>query len=246
MVAEMSKLWALVGVVCASIVAINGGNFGVALWTTTAINKCEEPSHKFKFDVTLMVVNETHNGLYGYLELDEDFTKDHGVRIDMYKYHEDEFNMFEVLYDDHMFEFFNKYASKYVKGCFNAAGIDPPAIPLVKIRVEICKHVDGGCKPYQLLSDDCLVNFVNKYAKENVITCLEFAGVDPPEFPIDQGEYQVQDFAFDYCELPTDSIYGTFGAKAFILEGTAEVGCVELHVEFKELDEDEDMCPEKD
>ncbi|KAJ8728744.1 hypothetical protein PYW07_006440 [Mythimna separata] len=111
------------------------------------------------------------------------------------------------------------------------------------IRVDICKYVDGGCKQYQVLSDDCFVNFVNKYAENNVKEGLTMAGFDPPEFPLPAGDYSVSDYIFDYSELPSDAIYGRFCAKGFMLKDTEEVGCVELHVEFKEAqDEDDDDC----
>ena len=61
-----------------------------------------------------------------------------------------------------------------------------------------------------------------------------------------QGEYHIGDFLFDYSELPADGIYGTFCAKGYMLKGTEEVGCVEMHVEFREVqEEDEDDCDEE-
>ncbi|XP_035443135.2 uncharacterized protein LOC118271236 [Spodoptera frugiperda] len=108
------------------------------------------------------------------------------------------------------------------------------------VRIDICKHVDGGCKQYQVLSDDCFINFVNKYAEENAKVALTFAGVVPPEFPVHSGNYELNDYIFDYSELPSDGWYGYFCAKAFVLQGSEEVGCVEIHVEFIKIEEDED------
>ncbi|XP_049697574.2 uncharacterized protein LOC110383491 [Helicoverpa armigera] len=113
------------------------------------------------------------------------------------------------------------------------------------VRIDICKYVDGGCKQYQVLSDDCFVNFVNKYAENNVRNCLEIAGVDPPEFPIKEGEYHVTGYEFDYSELPSDGMYGIYCARAFILRGSQETGCVEIHVEFKEVEDDDDDCDDE-
>lgn len=54
----------------------------------------------------------------------------------------------------------------------------------VQLRVDICKHVDGGCKPYQVLADESLPRYVQKYAADNARDFLGAAGLDPPDFPI--------------------------------------------------------------
>ncbi|KAH9641833.1 hypothetical protein HF086_001549 [Spodoptera exigua] len=56
----------------------------------------------------------------------------------------------------------------------------------------------------------------------------------------DFGDYEIHNYVFDYSELPTDGWYGVFCAKAIVLKGTEEVGCVEVHVEFTKKEDDED------
>ncbi|KAF9424345.1 hypothetical protein HW555_000484, partial [Spodoptera exigua] len=159
---------------------------GPGVWKVIFIEKCDQHSHKFIFDIKQKKINRTHDGFYGDLKLDELFDDSFGIRVD------------------------------------------------------ICKHVDGGCKQYQVLSDDCFINFVNKYAEENAKDALACAGVVPSEFPIKEGDYEIHNYVFDYSELPTDGWYGVFCAKAIVLKGTEEVGCVEVHVEFTKKEDDED------
>ncbi|XP_026736860.1 uncharacterized protein LOC113500312 [Trichoplusia ni] len=137
----MSKPWVLCIVACACVAVISGGNFGAAIWSTRAINQCDEPNHKFKTVIKLMDINETHDGFYGDVELVEDFTEEYGVRLDISKLVEDEFKQFDVIYDDNLFNFFDKYAHKYVVGCFNAVGINPPALPIPKGNYKINEYV---------------------------------------------------------------------------------------------------------
>ncbi|XP_045453618.1 uncharacterized protein LOC123662881 [Melitaea cinxia] len=109
--------------------------------------------------------------------------------------------------------------------------------------VEVCKYVDGGCKQYQVVSDNNVVSMLNKYSKENVISALTLANIDPPEFPIEKGEYHVEDYVLEYCKLPQEAIYGEFEALSFLVLNNEKVACVKCVLEFNKL-EDEDYCKE--
>ncbi|CAH2087812.1 unnamed protein product [Euphydryas editha] len=109
------------------------------------------------------------------------------------------------------------------------------------VLIEVCKYVDGGCKQYQVVSDNSVVSMLNKYSKENVINVLTLAGIDPPEFPIEKGEYHFDDYVFEYCKLPRESIYGEFEALTFLVLNNEKVSCIKSVLEFNKL-EDEDYC----
>jgi hypothetical protein len=64
------------------------------------------------------------------------------------------------------------------------------SIICVQVQLDMCKHVDGGCKPFQKLGDENIVAFLDKYVKSNTEAALMLAGVDPPEFPLDTVRYK--------------------------------------------------------
>ncbi|XP_050355730.1 uncharacterized protein LOC126776908 isoform X2 [Nymphalis io] len=110
--------------------------------------------------------------------------------------------------------------------------------------VEICKYVDGGCKPYQILSDNDVVSMLNKYAEENVLNALTLAKIDPPEFPVEKGEYHVDDYVMDYCKLPREAVYGKFETLSFLMLNGEKVGCIKCVLEFNKFEDDENYCDE--
>ncbi|XP_063831927.1 uncharacterized protein LOC135081114 [Ostrinia nubilalis] len=121
--------------------------------------------------------------------------------------------------------------------CYNAnISLKNPLDETYAIRIDLTKCVDGGCKPYQVLSDESFIHFCEKYAKENVEEALKMAGTDPPKFPLDAGTYSINEYKFNYCQLPTDGVYGKFGATAYLIKDQQEVGCVTFNVEFREID----------
>ncbi|XP_028170099.1 uncharacterized protein LOC114359791 isoform X1 [Ostrinia furnacalis] len=106
------------------------------------------------------------------------------------------------------------------------------------VRVDICKHVDGGCKPTAVLEDDCYCNFAEKYAKENVEDCLiNSMGMSPPLCPIPAGNHTISNYVFNYAELPEQGMYGRFGVDLYILDGGEDIGCVHLTVNFENRDD---------
>ncbi|CAH0718964.1 unnamed protein product, partial [Brenthis ino] len=111
------------------------------------------------------------------------------------------------------------------------------------VLIDVCKYVDGGCKQYQLISDNSVVSMLEKYAKDMVADVLGFANIDPPEFPIPQGEYEINDYVVNYCQLPREAPYGKFEASGFLVQGNVKVGCVRLVLEFNKF-EDGNFCDE--
>ncbi|XP_028170102.1 uncharacterized protein LOC114359792 isoform X2 [Ostrinia furnacalis] len=100
------------------------------------------------------------------------------------------------------------------------------------VRVEICKHVDGGCKPSLLLKDDCYCNFAEKYAKENIEDCLVTSMDMSP-----RGNHSISNYVFNYAELPDQGMYGKLGVEVYILDGDEKIGCVQLTVNFENIDD---------
>ncbi|XP_030023272.1 uncharacterized protein LOC115442387 isoform X2 [Manduca sexta] len=112
------------------------------------------------------------------------------------------------------------------------------------MHIDICKKVDGGCKPYQILDDDSVVHFIEQHSKENLENLLTAAGVDPPEFPIPKGKYTVNNFIIDYCDLPPNGPYGEYEAVACIMKDAVKALCVVTNVEF--VEDDDDVCGRND
>ncbi|XP_028170100.1 uncharacterized protein LOC114359791 isoform X2 [Ostrinia furnacalis] len=122
--------------------------------------------------------------------------------------------------------------------CYNAnITLKNPLDDNYAIRIDICKFVDGGCKPYQVMSDESFIHFVEKFAKENVEEALKMAGIDPPKFPLDAGNHTISNYVFNYAELPEQGMYGRFGVDLYILDGGEDIGCVHLTVNFENRDD---------
>lgn len=51
-------------------------------------------------------------------------------------------------------------------------------------RVDVCKHVDGGCKQYQVITDNCFGDLIGKYAESNFKEMLRLSGIEDPKFPV--------------------------------------------------------------
>ncbi|XP_030026890.2 uncharacterized protein LOC115444731 [Manduca sexta] len=108
------------------------------------------------------------------------------------------------------------------------------------ILIDICKKVDGGCKPYQILKDENITQFFEKYTNENIKQLLLLAGVDPPEFPLATGSYKVQNYMVDYCNLPPNCPYGEYEGTGCITKHGQRVCCVAAIVEF--VEDNNDVC----
>ncbi|CAH2055652.1 unnamed protein product, partial [Iphiclides podalirius] len=107
----------------------------------------------------------------------------------------------------------------------------------VSIRIDICKYVDGGCKPYQTLVDESAIRFCEKYAKKNVETGLSMADIE--NWPILAGDYTVDDYIFNLDELPEKGMYGDFIAKSYLLMEGVEFACVQVAVKFEKCDDED-------
>ncbi|XP_063538180.1 uncharacterized protein LOC134747491 [Cydia strobilella] len=105
------------------------------------------------------------------------------------------------------------------------------------IRFDICMMVDGGCKPYMVMADDCLPNYVKRYAEENVKMILASAGVDPPDFPVKKGSLHLKDYVMNMEEMAKDGVYGTFEVEAFILKDAQELACIKVTLKYEPEDD---------
>ncbi|XP_063622881.1 uncharacterized protein LOC134794943 isoform X1 [Cydia splendana] len=101
------------------------------------------------------------------------------------------------------------------------------------IRLDICKVVDGGCKPYMVMADDCLPNFVKKHAEVNVKLVLGSAGMDPPDFPIQKGSLHLKDYVMNMEDMEKEGVYGTFEVEAFVIKGGEEQACAKVVVKYE-------------
>ncbi|KAL0879828.1 hypothetical protein ABMA27_003534 [Loxostege sticticalis] len=168
-----------------SVTSMGDSMLGPGLWRVVSVGPCEQQLD-MTLDVVRRKVNRTHDGFTAKLTTDEEIDDSFGLRVD------------------------------------------------------ICKHVDGGCKPYQVLADESLPRYVQKYAADNARDFLGAAGLDPPDFPIPKGEHVVKNYVFDYSELPEDGIYGEFGADAYIVKEEKDIACLHLDLEYKEKEEEDD------
>ncbi|XP_063622883.1 uncharacterized protein LOC134794943 isoform X3 [Cydia splendana] len=104
------------------------------------------------------------------------------------------------------------------------------------IRLDICKVVDGGCKPYMVMADDCLPNFVKKHAEVNVKLVLGSAGMDPPDFPIQKGRYDVHQFIVDSNGLPKYGMYGEWLADAYVVKDGKDMACQQVVMTYEKTE----------
>ncbi|KAI8440797.1 hypothetical protein MSG28_009122 [Choristoneura fumiferana] len=75
------------------------------------------------------------------------------------------------------------------------------------LRVDICKYVDGGCKPYQVMMEDSFERFVKKYASNNLKDVLTKADIDPPDFPVPQAS-KMFECQSRYCSVELNLVIG--------------------------------------
>ncbi|XP_063384743.1 uncharacterized protein LOC134670856 [Cydia fagiglandana] len=107
----------------------------------------------------------------------------------------------------------------------------------VGIRIDACMMMDGGCKPFMTVAYHCARKFINVAARENMRRALVLAGVDPPEFPIPKGEYEVRNFVLDMENLSKQGVYGDFVSDAFLTKDGQDVACLKLLLRFEQLDD---------
>ncbi|XP_053623790.1 uncharacterized protein LOC128682859 [Plodia interpunctella] len=110
------------------------------------------------------------------------------------------------------------------------------------IRMEVCKEVEGGCKPFFLYTCDSFCTFMDETMPTLFKMLLEGWKLEPAECPVQEGEYCVSSFPFDYSSLFEEAIYGVFEAIIYAFNGPKEVMCLKVVTSFtkKEDDEDED------
>ncbi|OWR48168.1 uncharacterized protein LOC133319656 [Danaus plexippus] len=111
--------------------------------------------------------------------------------------------------------------------------------------IDICKYVDGGCKQYQVVSDN-LAKLCDNYAKDNVVRALQMAKFNTDYFPLDVGEYDLKDFMIDYCSFPSDCPFGRYEAMTFLMSGGQKVACLKVIVECTKCEDDDECCDDGD
>ncbi|XP_023950545.2 uncharacterized protein LOC112054856 [Bicyclus anynana] len=110
-----------------------------------------------------------------------------------------------------------------------------------EMLIIVCKHMDGGCKHYVDIKDG-MEKLLKKLTEKNLRNLLLSAGIDPPEFPVPQGNRVIENFVMDYCELPTmGCIYGKYEAEAFFMKDEEKVGCLKVVLEYQQPEE-EGIC----
>ncbi|XP_063538182.1 uncharacterized protein LOC134747493 [Cydia strobilella] len=105
----------------------------------------------------------------------------------------------------------------------------------VGIRINTCMMMDGGCKHFQTLNYGCARILIYFAARDNVRRSLEAVGLDPPDFPIPQGEYHVENFVLDLSHLNNRSLYGSFSSEVIFWKDGQDVACLKVALSFEPL-----------
>ncbi|XP_063389016.1 uncharacterized protein LOC134674804 isoform X2 [Cydia fagiglandana] len=61
----------------------------------------------------------------------------------------------------------------------------------LEVRADVCKMVEGGCKPFMEESRDCLPCLARERGWESTRSVLVALGIDPPDFPIPKFHYWI-------------------------------------------------------
>ncbi|XP_061717406.1 uncharacterized protein LOC133525163 [Cydia pomonella] len=110
-------------------------------------------------------------------------------------------------------------------------------------RLEICKMVFGGCKPFSTRKTDCLAETVKKHGEESARRVFAFVGIDPPTFPIPKGFYHAVNYVANMSNILKESVYGEFKADCYVVKDGMDVACLQLYVKFEPVnnyDSDQD------
>ncbi|XP_063628837.1 uncharacterized protein LOC134800258 isoform X2 [Cydia splendana] len=105
-----------------------------------------------------------------------------------------------------------------------------------EVRVDVCKVVEGGCKPFIKESRECLPCIVREHAWENTKKVLVALGIDPPAFPIPKGEYQLDNYLVDVEELSKKGVYGEYHGQGYIVKDGQDIACLRMSVKFEPID----------
>ncbi|XP_063622993.1 uncharacterized protein LOC134795087 isoform X2 [Cydia splendana] len=107
----------------------------------------------------------------------------------------------------------------------------------VGININTCMMTDGGCELFKMLSFGCARILIYFAARDNVRRALEAVGLDPPDFPIPQGEYHVENFVLDLSHLNNHSLYGNFSSEVILWKEGQDVACLKVALRFEPLED---------
>ncbi|KAJ8728743.1 hypothetical protein PYW07_006439 [Mythimna separata] len=113
--------------------------FGIGVWEVMGISKCEEDSHLFKYDITLTKkINDSHDLYKGHIVLNEDFSRDYGVRLEICKIEDGKCAQSQTIEDYCFIDFFESYAKQSVGDCIRSIqNLDSPTLPIPKGEYDI-------------------------------------------------------------------------------------------------------------
>ncbi|XP_063384742.1 uncharacterized protein LOC134670855 [Cydia fagiglandana] len=107
----------------------------------------------------------------------------------------------------------------------------------VGIRISTCMMMDGVCENFQTLNHGCARILIYFAARDNVWRALEAFGIDPPDFPIPQGEYHAENFVLDLSHLNDYSLYGNFSSEVSLFKEEQDVACLKVAIRFEPLED---------
>ncbi|XP_063366424.1 uncharacterized protein LOC134654894 [Cydia amplana] len=129
--------------------------------------------------------------------------------------------------------YMHKYKVNRTHVAFDFGGDVPePIDDSYAVRVDIKRKVTGAWKQYMIWGDDCLPCAGKKFAEENVKRGFIAAGIDPPEFPVPKGRYDVKQFVVDTTELPQFSrllgMDGEWSADVYVIKDGRDLLCHQI------------------
>ncbi|XP_063389020.1 uncharacterized protein LOC134674804 isoform X4 [Cydia fagiglandana] len=105
------------------------------------------------------------------------------------------------------------------------------------VRADVCKMVEGGCKPFMEESRDCLPCLARERGWESTRSVLVALGIDPPDFPIPKGEYKLDNYVVDAEGLAKKGLYSEFQGTGYIVKHGQDIACYQMSVKFEPIDE---------
>ncbi|XP_061717408.1 uncharacterized protein LOC133525165 [Cydia pomonella] len=106
----------------------------------------------------------------------------------------------------------------------------------IAVRVDIKRKVDGAWKQYMIWADDCLPCACKQFAGKNMKRGFEAAGIDPPDFPIPKGRYDIHRFIVDSNGLPKFGMWGEWMADAYVMKDGKDMACQQVLMTYEKTD----------
>ncbi|GBP59996.1 hypothetical protein EVAR_41278_1 [Eumeta japonica] len=101
------------------------------------------------------------------------------------------------------------------------------------LDVTVFKQVDGGWKIFHSVVWENACEFFKKNSKENFSKILTAAD-QPDECPLVAGHYKIENFIFNYEDLPEQCVYGMFKVLAYLKVEGRKVTCLTMYAECLE------------